>query len=170
MKKEEKTLEDYKFSDFMAHIQPMLKSDVFEEEWFKKANLINTIIKQNNVQDKITFLDDRLVLIAWKIGTMIRIEPTEREYAIMGRYDEVFGLSENEMWLTFKEEEKQEVIETKPEYDFYMGLTDEEQEQWWLLKDNAELKLKEGRFTQEEDENYWRGLVECAEMMLDLRG
>ena len=84
---------DFKFTDFSEHI-PEIPSVYHKENWYLKLREIDAKIYMENMQDKIAFNDDRLIIVAYKVmaETELFSERAKlREWWIVQRYIELYA-------------------------------------------------------------------------------
>lgn len=89
--KMDKTIEistsEYKFSEFYEWFKNYVPASLYNEEWVSEMRTLNNLIKDNNVEEKITFTDDRLVLISnFALCYSDVIKGGLREWWIVRRY------------------------------------------------------------------------------------
>lgn len=84
---------DFKFTDFSEHI-PEIPSIYHKESWYFKLREIDAKIYMENMQDKIAFNDDRLIIIAYKVMTetdLFSERAKIREWWIVQRYIQLYA-------------------------------------------------------------------------------
>jgi len=89
--KMDKTIEistsEYKFSEFYEWFKNYVPASLYNEEWVSEMRTLNNLIKDNNVEEKVTFTDDRLVLISnFALCYSDVIKGGLREWWIVRRY------------------------------------------------------------------------------------
>ena len=78
---------DYKFADFAQNVQNSTSTFMYGEEWLNQLLKISEGAINNNLSDKITFADDRLIEAAYKIMLLVDLKKvTLMEWAILKRY------------------------------------------------------------------------------------
>lgn len=82
---------DYKFTDFVEKVQNVVPTAMYGEEWMAQMLKISNLAKLSNIEDKVTFSKDSLILAAFKI--MLKVELRDiglTEWAIVYRYIEKY--------------------------------------------------------------------------------
>ena len=78
---------DYKFADFAQNVQNSTPTFMYGEEWLNQLLKISDGTINNNLLEKITFADDRLIEAAYKIMLLVDLKKvTLMEWAILKRY------------------------------------------------------------------------------------
>ena len=83
---------EYKYSEFYEWFKNYIPSSLYEESWASEMKSLNTLILDNNVEEKITFTDSRLVLISFM--ALCQSDVTKggmREWWIIRRYLEQYS-------------------------------------------------------------------------------
>ncbi len=86
---------EYKLTDFTDRITNLSQHE--SKDWFVKLRELDAKIHTNDLTEKITFTDDRVVLIAFQLMSetnMFHADAGIREWYIVKRYLDVFGKEE----------------------------------------------------------------------------
>jgi|694.fasta_scaffold01602_5 hypothetical protein len=83
---------EYKYSEFYEWFKNYIPSSLYGESWASEMKSLNTLILDNNVEEKITFTDSRLVLISFMALTYSDVtKGGMREWWIVRRYLEQYS-------------------------------------------------------------------------------
>jgi len=162
------SLSDFKFSDFVKEIRPNLQSAMYESDWAIKLNEIENYTLDKSSYNVLTFADDRLVLIAYKILCKVESSASDMNKAIVERFDEVYGES-NDVPLFMQEKQDSRFYKTHEDMknNGEATMTDEEIEQNLLeLKAIAEIILADKHQLSKKEFYAWRELLDNCNLML----
>ena len=83
---------EYKYSEFYEWFKNYIPSSLYGESWASEMKSLNTLILDNNVEEKITFTDSRLVLISFMALNQSDVtKGGMREWWIVRRYLEQYS-------------------------------------------------------------------------------
>lgn len=89
---------DYKFTTFVEKVQNSIPTSMYNEPWMTQMLKISNTAKSSNVEEKITFSDDRLILIGYKAMLKVNLRSiTLTEWAILKRYVELYYTENKEL-------------------------------------------------------------------------
>jgi hypothetical protein len=170
---------DYKFTDFVEKVQNSIPTAMYKEPWMIEMLKISDVAKSKNVEEKITFSDDRLVLVAFKVMLKVNLRNIDIvEWAILYRYIEQYYIENKELKEEIKTYLNLYIGSTFSDYE----LTEEKASEMTMLKSKiiesgVEMpsffsgvvsKVEEPKVEQVESSvlDEWMNLKEVCEMSL----
>lgn len=89
---------DYKFTEFVEKVQNVVPTAMYGEEWMAQMLKISNLAKLSNIEDKVTFSDDRLIVAAFKIMLKVELRNISIvEWAILKRYIELYYVEDKQL-------------------------------------------------------------------------
>ena len=177
---------DFKFAHFTESITK-ISEDYHETAWYMKLRELDAKIVNENLSDKITFSDDRLVLIAFKVLAetgLFSDRAGKREWFIVKRYLDIYGeeslprLKELKRLVNMHigyaySDVKQSDADKKEFKSVQKILSDTVYEEGYIVLPQFLLDVIEGIEREQAVEEFsgdekaqWEGLMETAEMMM----